>query len=90
VHNLLYGVFLTAAGSILRRLVRKPGGGVSFNDTDYRPQARRALVFGHNLLIHILVLQNSRFHLGMEGEVQECVKAFTEIWGQERTDTPQH
>jgi hypothetical protein len=73
-----------------RRLVRKPGGGVSFNDADYRPQARRALVFGHNLLIHILALQNSRFHLGMEEEVQECVKAFTEIWGQERTDTPQH
>ena len=68
--------------------MRKPGGGFTFNDADYRPQARRALVFGHNLLIHILALQNSRFKLGMEEEVLECIKAFTEIWGQERTDAP--
>jgi hypothetical protein len=69
-----------------RRLVRKPGGGFIFNDADYRPQARRALVFGHNLLIHILVLRNSRFKLGMEEEVQACVKAFKQIWGHEREE----
>jgi len=68
--------------------VRKPGGGFAFNDADYRPQARRALLLAHNLLVHVLALQNSRFNHGMDEELEECVKAFTEIWGQKRTDTP--
>jgi hypothetical protein len=76
------------AFGIERRLVRKPGGGFTFNDADYRPQARRALLLAHNLLIHILALQNSRFNLGMDEELEECVKAFTEIWRRKRTDTP--
>ena len=64
-----------------RRLRQLPGGGFRYNDDDYRPQARRALIFGHQLLLRILSLQNTRFQLGMDDEVQECLMAFQEIWG---------
>lgn len=49
------------------------------NERDYRSQAHRTLVFGHQLLLRVLKLQNSRFDLGMEDDVQTCFKAFTEI-----------
>jgi hypothetical protein len=67
-----------------RRLRQLPGGGFTYNDHDYRPQARRALIFGHQLLLRVLALQNTRFHLGMDDEIQECFAAFQEIWGQDR------
>jgi len=66
---------------IERRLVKTPEG-YSYNEAEYRHQSRRALLFGHNLLIHNLDLQNKRFTLGFDRELQDCVKAFTEIWGQ--------
>ena len=63
-----------------RRLLRSPGG-YTYNVGDYRHQARRALLFGHNLLIHNLHLQNSRFQLGLDKEVKASADAFGEIWG---------
>ena len=71
---------------IERRLVKTPQG-FKYNEGDYRTQSRRALLFGHNLLIHNLDLQNKRFALGLDEELQDCVKAFTEIWGHERNAT---
>ena len=63
-----------------RRLLQNPGGGYRYNAADYRHQARRALLFGHNLFIQVLALQNSRFKIGLDADLENCAKAFTETW----------
>ena len=64
-----------------RRLLQNPAGGYRYNEADYRHQARRALLLGHNLFIQVLAVQNSRFDLGLGADLEGCAKAFTEIWG---------
>ena len=68
-----------------RRLLRQPGGGFTYNEGSYRPQVRNVLCLGHNMLLQNLHLQNNHFNLGLEGEVQKCFDAFTEIWGNRST-----
>jgi hypothetical protein len=64
-----------------RRLLRSPSGGYVYNVGDYRHHSRRALLLGHNLLIRNIHVQNSRFKLGLDTDVQSCADAFGKIWG---------
>jgi hypothetical protein len=63
-----------------RRLRALPGGGYEYNVGDYRRESRKALLFAHNLLLQNLALQNARFDLQLDSELQVCVDAFKEIW----------
>jgi hypothetical protein len=67
----------------LERRLRKTPRGFAYNESEYRPQSRRALLFGHNLQIHHVDLQNKRFGLGIDQDLEACVAAFQNIWGQE-------
>jgi hypothetical protein len=63
-----------------RRLRPLPGGGYEYNADDYRLASRRTLMFAHDLFLRNLALQNARFALQLDGDIQRCIHAFTEVW----------
>ena len=62
------------------RLRETEEGAHTFNETT-EPEARRAVLLGHNLILRLLGLQSEYFGLGLEAEIRDRVSMFPKIWG---------
>ena len=69
--------------TFLSRLRQKDGNSISFNEKTQREWAERALVAAHNLIIHILDIQNTYFDLHLIEEIEERKEDFLTIWGKQ-------
>jgi hypothetical protein len=63
----------------LESRLRKTETGYSFKETS-EPEARKALLYAHGLVLRLLKLQNSYFELGLDAEIAARWDVFREIW----------
>ena len=77
--SLLPTFHLHATAFGLESRLRKTQTGYSFVETSEK-EAWKALMLGHNLILRLLMLQNSYFELGLDSEINERVEMFSYIW----------
>ncbi len=53
--------------------------GFSFKETS-EPEARKAVLYAHGLVLRLLKLQNNYFGLGLDTEIESCWDDFPKIW----------
>ena len=71
-------------GALASRLTMSPGGGVSFVPTAQHKEADIALVTAHNIMLHVLGIQSSRFAVpGLREKLEVCFQDFQDIWKKE-------
>lgn len=79
-----YGPLTHAHSSIAAltsRLSISVDGGVSFVPTAQRKEADDALLTAHNIILHVLGIQNDRFEVhGLAEKLQTCLQDFLDIW----------
>jgi hypothetical protein len=61
-----------------KRLSRTTDGGWSYQDVS-EDEGFAALHFGHSLLLQVVNLQDEYFNLALDGEVNERIRAYTEV-----------
>lgn len=61
--------------------------GFSFKDSS-EPEARKAVLYAHGLILRLLRLQNNYFGLGLDTEIDSCWDEFPKIWKSEPRDEP--
>ena len=66
--------------SVDARVVFKEDGSFSFESEGQRNHVRQALLSGHNLLLSVFDLQNKHFNLGLDAEIEQCVRDYLECW----------
>lgn len=66
--------------SVEARVVFKEGGSFSFESDGQRNEVKKALVFGHHLLLHVFDLQNDHFKLGLDEDIKKSEKDYLECW----------
>ena len=67
--------------SIMERLIEWPDGPPTFDESAQRGWSSRALIAAHNVIIRLLMIQNTYFELTLDDEIGERKKDFEEIWG---------
>jgi hypothetical protein len=77
----------TTVSSIHRRLSRTSDGLMSFKAEAQRVEARHAVLMAHHLLIGVLLEQNKRFSLGLDGEVTAVINEFKRLYPAPSTTT---
>lgn len=71
----------------LESRLRKTETGFSFKETS-EPEARKAVLYGHGLILRSLKVENSYFGLGLESEIESRWDEFPKIWKSEREEEP--
>jgi hypothetical protein len=66
--------------SVEARVVFKEDGSFSFESDGQRAHVRDALLSAHNLLLNVFDLQNKHFNLGLDAEIEQCVRDYLECW----------
>lgn len=66
--------------AIINRLEIKKDGHLSFDPEPQREWSDRALVAAHNVIIHVLLTQNTYFNLVLDDEIQQRMNDFSDIW----------
>jgi hypothetical protein len=70
----------TTATSIISRVKAKADGGMSFIERSQRDWSDKALITAHNILIRVLLIQNTYFDLRLDDELGQRKDDFVEIW----------
>jgi hypothetical protein len=63
----------------LESRIRMMETGFSFKETS-EPEARKAVLYAHGLILRLLRLQNDYFGLGLDAEIDGCWNEFPKIW----------
>jgi hypothetical protein len=71
---------------IERRLRSMDSGCYGYREMSGK-EAKDAVMMGHELILHLLRLQNKYFGLGLEGEIQARMDVFPRVWGEASTAT---
>lgn len=67
--------------SLLSRLEAEKSGAISFQPASQRREADDALITAHNILIHVLGIQDDRFRVpGLKEKLELCKEDFLEIY----------
>lgn len=66
--------------SLMSRLKIKDDGNVSFDEGSQPDWAKRALVAAHNILLRVMLIQNTHFNLNLEDEIEARRNDFLAIW----------
>jgi len=66
--------------SVDARVLFKEDESFSFESDGQRNHVRQALLSGHNLLLSVFDLQNKHFKLGLDAEIERCVRDYLECW----------
>jgi hypothetical protein len=74
------------ASAVISRLKMKTDGHISFDPESQRDWSDRALVAAHNVIIHVLSMQNTFFNLQLNDEIDKRSNDFFEIWGRKATE----
>jgi hypothetical protein len=69
----------------IERRLRETGEGHQYRDLS-EEEAVHAVLLGHNLILRVLTLQDSHFHLGIAGEIKSRVDAFAQVWGKDKKE----
>jgi hypothetical protein len=71
----------SSLAALASRISISAGGGVSFVPTAQRKVADDALLTAHNIILHVLDIQNDRFVVpGLKEKLQVCFQDFLDIW----------
>ena len=68
------------ASAVMSRLKMKTDGHISFDPESQRNWSDRALVAAHNVIIRVLLIQNTFFNLLLDDEIEQRKNDFLEIW----------
>lgn len=67
--------------SLTSRLAPLEGGGFTFVPTAQRREADSVLVTAHNVILHVLEVQEERFSVpGLREKLQTCSQDFLDVW----------
>ena len=69
------------ASTVMSRLKMKTDGHTTFDPESQRMWSDRALVVAHNVIIRVLLIQNTYFNLLLDDEIEQRKNDFLEIWG---------
>jgi len=69
----------------IERRLRETEEAHLYRDTS-EEEALHAVLLGHNLILKMLLVQDSHFHLGIKGEIKSRVNAFAQIWGKDKKE----
>ena len=64
----------------MTRLKVGENGNVTFNEGAQHEWASKSLIAAHNLMIYVLMIQNTYFKLNIESEIEERKNDFQEMW----------
>ncbi len=70
----------TTPTSLMTRLKIKENGSGSFDEGAQRDWASKTLITAHNLMIYLLMIQNTYFKLNIDSEIEERNSDFQEMW----------
>ena len=74
------------ASAVMYRLKMETDGHISFDPESQRDWSDRALVAAHNVIIRVLLTQNTYFNLLLDDEIQQRMNDFGEIWGRKAVE----
>jgi hypothetical protein len=72
--------------SLMARLSIHDNDRASFNEEAQHDWADRALIVAHNIIIRVLMIQNTYFGLDLDDEIEKRKNDFLEIWGKQGKD----
>ncbi len=67
--------------SLMSRLIIKNQNAASFDEKAQRDWADRALIVAHNIILRVIMIQNTYFKLNIDNEIEERKADFISIWG---------
>ncbi len=71
----------STVASLASRLAPLDGGGFTFVPTAQRKEADSVLVTAHNIILHVLEVQDERFSVpGLKEKLQTCFQDFLDTW----------
>ena len=70
----------STAEAIISRMKINMSGGISFDPESQRDWSDRALVTAHNVVIRVLLIQNTYFNLFLDDELEQRNSDFIKIW----------
>ncbi|MBU2578210.1 hypothetical protein KKA69_05305 [Patescibacteria group bacterium] len=70
--------------SLMARLIVHDDVNASFDERAQQDWADRALIVAHNIIIRVLMVQNSYFKLQIDKEIEERKNDFVSIWGRQK------
>jgi hypothetical protein len=71
----------------LESRLRQTETGFSFKETS-EPEARKAILYAHGLILRLLKFQNNYFALGLDAEIDSSSNEFPKIWKRESSEEP--
>jgi len=71
----------------LESRLRMTETGFSFKETS-EPEARKAVLYAHGLILRLLKLQNNYFELGLDAEIDSRWNEFPKLWKSEPSEEP--
>jgi hypothetical protein len=69
------------ASSLMSRILVHGQNDASFDERAQQSCADRALIVAHNIILRVVMIQNTYFNLEIENEVEDRKNDFTTIWG---------
>jgi hypothetical protein len=66
--------------SLMVRMKVRANGNISFDEGAQHEWASKSLITAHNLMIYVLMIQNTYFKLNIDSEIEERKNDFQEIW----------
>lgn len=71
--------------SLMARMKAKEDGNMSFDEGAQHEWASKALITAHNIMIYIIMIQNTYFDLNIDAEIEDRKKDFQEMWAGQET-----
>lgn len=66
--------------SLMARMEVGKNGNLTFTEGAQHEWASKALITAHNIIISVIMIQNSYFKLNIDSEIQERMNDFQEMW----------
>ena len=66
--------------SLMARIKVRENGNISFDEGAQHEWASKSLITAHNLMIYVLMIQNTYFKLNIDSEIEERRNDFQEMW----------
>jgi hypothetical protein len=67
--------------SLMARMKDRENGNIGFDEGAQHEWASKSLITAHNLMIYVLMIQNTYFELNIDSEIEERKSDFQEMWG---------
>lgn len=78
----------STVGSVMARLREGDDGNPIFDNEGQKRVVKEALTASHHLLLHVFILQNEYFKLGLDDELKQLGKDYRDCWAPNDPDPP--